>query len=44
MINAQNNHILELLKIALSFYIKELTKIDFNADGGNLIANAVLLS
>jgi hypothetical protein len=38
MINAQNNHILELMKIGIPFFTKELTKLNYNADGRDLIA------
>jgi hypothetical protein len=38
MIISQNNHILELLKIVFSLFIKELTTINNNANGGDLTA------
>jgi hypothetical protein len=44
LINAQNNHIFELLKIVIAFFIEELTKNVYNADAGRFDCNAVRLS
>jgi hypothetical protein len=44
MINVQNNHNLELMKIVIAFFIEELTKIVYNADGGRFDCNTVRLS
>jgi hypothetical protein len=40
MIITQNNHILELLEIDITILIKELTTIDYNADGGGFDCKA----